>query len=939
MGYREFKADLAAAKSSNYDRISRLRGGELEGEITFLYEHDEPLCQVEIQVIIQDVENYPNSRAVLLFTVSEDVDKGFIDRLQRMTPHLVQKSIHEAMTEFSRQMATSKGGSPAKVPTGAISPDSEDELTPSLQSEPWDLSDLESDADEDMYTGLRLSTKRETEDYSPVAIHQRDATDQQRKDLLQAMHRGFSIGVNGRRQNQLGDIFSLAVKVSELGLTDNGLAWGLKPTDYVVMLLKFPQGYPSPSEYQSLRGKQSVALVRFGKCSFAKPSNVSAQAAFHNDAKGKAPVRHAAYDSAAFIPLYLFNPITNILNEYLPALLQTRRDLSISWSEAQILHHRQSEGSHIRDDAYRSTTEDHAAELKDKLPSATPTHWVLSQDDALVHENQLSIPLILMQFALQSVMKSGKFCINCHEHLEEGFEAMKPYVCSRPLCLHQYYSSGLGPGIEHDILTAPYVVDLVISFFYAAVMSRRIRELPIGLGLKTFRPGTPESPRQNHEATACFVTRAAKCDFPYPGFRKGERLLMVVRDEKLLPGYPILKSLAEKHLCEVTDVSMLGFDFNILQTWSASLGDLVESQHQKSWGGAPPKRKWRSVYVYRCVNEFDNLRESERHDALLIMTCGIPPVTKMREFLLANPSQKLSSWSHLDHPTYKLLHWIVASNRSLIVYDDHGRGLETPGGTKVIGMEEGWMQFRFLQGSPEKEIRFMEQIASAFPEDPASPSTAIPTLFAFHGSPLGNWHSIIRSSLDHTQRENGRAYGKGVYLSNRFDTSIQYCRPKNDMGFNPIVDEYWPRSVLKVASAIAICEVINRPAQFVSMVPHYVVEDIDWIQCRYLFVKVGDSVPRIDTPIVSQNSLGYLRQDPARKLHGKLEILIPTSAIPVSRLKMFPHLAARSLPSDWTNDPGLPSEWTNDPGSQKESEAFQGEDLDGLLDSADDMIE
>jgi ubiquitin-conjugating enzyme E2 Q len=488
-----------------------------------------------------DVENYPNSRAVLLFTVSDDVDKGLIDRLQRTTPHLVEKSIHGALTEFSRQMATPDFEPPAEEPTEAMSPVSKDELTPSVQSEPWGLSDLESD-DEETFFRSHHPSKTKMEDHAPVVIQKRDATEQQRKDLLQAMHRGFSIGVNGRREHQLGDIFSLAVKVSELGLTDNGLTWSLKPADYVVMLLKFPHGYPSPSEYQSLPGKQSVALVRFGKCCSAKPSNVSAQAAFHSDAKGKTPVRDTAHDSAAFIPLYLFNSITKTLNEDLPTLLHTRRAHGISWSAAQILLHRESEGSHVRDDAYRPTTVDHVAELNDERPSATPTHWIVSQDDALVGEEQLNIPLVLMQFALQSIIKSGKFCINCHEHLEEGFEAMKPYVCSRPLCLHQYFSSGFGPGIEHDILTDPYVVDLVISFFYAAVMSHRIRELPKGLGLNTFRPGTPESPRQNHEATACFVTKTAKCDFAYPSFQKGERLLMIVKDGKFLAGKPILSS-------------------------------------------------------------------------------------------------------------------------------------------------------------------------------------------------------------------------------------------------------------------------------------------------------------------------------------------------------------------------------------------------------------
>ncbi|CAI6046138.1 unnamed protein product [Clonostachys chloroleuca] len=50
-------------------------------------------------------------------------------------------------------------------------------------------------------------------------------------------------------------------------------------------------------------------------------------------------------------------------------------------------------------------------------------------------------------------------------------------------------------------------------------------------------------------------------------------------------------------------------------------------------------------------------------------------------------------------------------------------------------------------------------------------------------------------------------------------------------------------------------------------------------RCRYLFVKVGEAVPMIDTPIVSRNSLGYLRQDADRKLHGNGEKLSSSDAL------------------------------------------------------------
>lgn len=44
-------------------------------------------------------------------------------------------------------------------------------------------------------------------------------------------------------------------------------------------------------------------------------------------------------------------------------------------------------------------------------------------------------------------------------------------------------SLGFGPSIEHEILTQPHVVDLLISFCYAAAKSLRIREYPIGMSL------------------------------------------------------------------------------------------------------------------------------------------------------------------------------------------------------------------------------------------------------------------------------------------------------------------------------------------------------------------------------------------------------------------------------------------------------------------------
>jgi hypothetical protein len=49
----------------------------------------------------------------------------------------------------------------------------------------------------------------------------------------------------------------------------------------------------------------------------------------------------------------------------------------------------------------------------------------------------------------------------------------------------------------------------------------------------------------------------------------------------------------------------------------------------------------------------------------------------------------------------------------------------------------------------------------------------------------------------------------------------------------------WPGSALKITSAMSLNEIVNCPTQFASSSPYLVVQHIDWIQCRYLFVQVS----------------------------------------------------------------------------------------------------
>ncbi|KAM7396896.1 hypothetical protein PAMP_019901 [Pampus punctatissimus] len=115
----------------------------------------------------------------------------------------------------------------------------------------------------------------------------------------------------------------------------------------------------------------------------------------------------------------------------------------------------------------------------------------------------------------------------------------------------------------------------------------------------------------------------------------------------------------------------------------------------------------------------------------------------------------------IDPLAYPLLQWILASNRSHIVKLPLNRQLKfmhTP------------HQFLLISSPPSKEARFQ------------TARKLYGSTFAFHGSHIENWHSILRNGLinaSYTKLQlHGAAYGKGIYLSPISSISFGY----SDMG-------------------------------------------------------------------------------------------------------------------------------------------------------------
>lgn len=289
-------------------------------------------------------------------------------------------------------------------------------------------------------------------------------------------------------------------------------------------------------------------------------------------------------------------------------------------------------------------------------------------------------------------------------------------------------------------------------------------------------------------------------------------------------------------------------------------------------------------------SNFDEMLDTEKAETIVMALETLPSVAEMRTFLIdqsRSSEPNLKAWKDRISPaSLGILRWIVASNRSCIVQVD-----KCPGQTdadvaaakirlnqRVSNVSESWVQFRFAQGSPDKEQKFL----NALKTQQANFDARYPTMFAFHGSPLHNWHSIIRHGLDFKEVAHGRAYGNGVYHSQDQNISVGYAMHNTAI---------WHGSALKISSAMSLNEIVNCPSQFTSTSPHIVVQFIDWIQCRYLMVQVqgtGDIATDRNSNTVSQTPATpaeVVEQDPKYTARSTLHkpIGMPTCAVAVSR--------------------------------------------------------
>lgn len=172
-----------------------------------------------------------------------------------------------------------------------------------------------------------------------------------------------------------------------------------------------------------------------------------------------------------------------------------------------------------------------------------------------------------------------------------------------------------------------------------------------------------------------------------------------------------------------------------------------------------------------------------------------------------------------------LVRWIITSNRA------HIRKLLPE--EEIKGMNTNH-QFVLLSATPEKEAEFKLLRVKA----ELAKGRSLGSLWAFHGSATGNWHSILRTGLKNLSNTKymtaGAAHGPGVYLGLTSATSLSYCGKVKGWGKSRFGSN---------VQVMALCEVVNQDQGLNKHSWGFVVPDDRIVNTRFLFV--GESIGNV----------------------------------------------------------------------------------------------
>ncbi|XP_027564591.1 poly [ADP-ribose] polymerase 8-like isoform X2 [Neopelma chrysocephalum] len=257
-----------------------------------------------------------------------------------------------------------------------------------------------------------------------------------------------------------------------------------------------------------------------------------------------------------------------------------------------------------------------------------------------------------------------------------------------------------------------------------------------------------------------------------------------------------------------------------------------------------------------AADEIATGAQKKNYDRVMKALDSITSIREMTQAPYLEIKKQMDKQDPLAHP---LLQWVISSNRSHIVKLPVNRQLKfmhTP------------HQFLLLSSPPAKESNFR------------AAKNLYGSTFAFHGSHIENWHSILRNGLvvaSNTRLQlHGAMFGSGIYLSPLSSISFGYSGMNKKQQKVSAKDE--PASGSKGSNTsqlqkkgqqsqflqsrnlkcIALCEVITSS----NLHKHgeiWVVPNTDHVCTRFFFVyedgQVGDTNINTQEPSIHKEIL------------------------------------------------------------------------------------
>eukprot|EP01084_Bolivina_argentea_P031267 57871_1 len=218
---------------------------------------------------------------------------------------------------------------------------------------------------------------------------------------------------------------------------------------------------------------------------------------------------------------------------------------------------------------------------------------------------------------------------------------------------------------------------------------------------------------------------------------------------------------------------------------------------------------------------------SDTADQSFIKADKSPDVEKLKQVIALCPAiDSMKGWARegewslkeelgkLHCLLYPYLIWVITSNRALIMKLEENqqiKEIKTP------------YQFVMRSQTPERAEQFNQKRANKGS-----------VFYAWHGSGIFNWHSILRMGLKNYSNTKymsaGAAYGSGVYCAEHSATSLGYCT-RGAGGMT------WKGSRFGAnVCCMALCEIVGPKSTWDKGNGIYVISDEACVATRYFFL-------------------------------------------------------------------------------------------------------